>query len=137
MPALEPFVCLRVVATVAAIDAARWPGGSIALRVAPDEALVIPDSVAHSADSTDLSDVTVADPHAIIERDTGWCAAWVPSAQAIDLLERACRWEPPRARPAFAQGALADLPVKMWFEADRVLFVVAAPFAVDLEARLR
>ncbi len=135
--ALEPLVCVRVVATVAAIDAARWPGGSIALRVAPDEVLVISDPVAHPADSTDLSDVTVADPHAIIERDTGWCAAWVPSEQAIDLLERACRWEPPRVRPAFAQGALADCPVKIWFEPDRVLFVVAAPFAADLEARLR
>lgn len=137
MPALEPLVCVRVVATVAAIDAARWPEGSIALRIAPDEVLVIPDPVAHPADSTDLSDVTVADPHAIVEWDTGWCAAWVPSSHASDLIERACRWEPPRARPAFAQGALADLPVKIWFEPDRVLFVVPAPFAVDLEARLR
>jgi hypothetical protein len=137
VPALEPLVCTRVVAAAAAIDAARWPEGSIALRVAPDEVLIIPDPVADRADQTDLSDVRVADPHAIVERDTGWCAAWVPSGHAIDLVERACRWEPPRARPAFAQGALADLPVKIWFEQDRVLFIVAAPFAADLEARLR
>ena len=137
MPALEPLVCTRVVATAAAIDAARWPAGSIALRVAPDEALIINHGAAGGAEPTDLAHVWAADPHAIVERDAGWCAAWVPSHHAIELIERACRWELPRARPAFAQGALADLPVKIWFEHDRVLFIVAAPFAADLEARLR
>jgi hypothetical protein len=108
------------------------------LRVAPDEALIlISDAVADRAEPADLSDVEVADPHAIVERDSGWCGAWVPSDQALGLVERACTWEPPRARPAFAQGAFADLPVKIWFEPDRVLFIVAAPFAADLEARLR
>ena len=138
MPVLEPLVCTRVVATIAALDAAQWPTGSIALRVAPDEALIlISDSVADRAETADRSLVAVADPHAIVERDSGWCGAWVPSDQALGLVERACTWEPPRARPAFAQGAFADLPVKIWFEPDRVLFIVAAPFAADLEARLR
>jgi hypothetical protein len=137
VPALEPLVCTRVVATVAALDAARWPTGSIALRVAPDEALIVRDGVADRAEPADLSLVAIADPHAIVEWDSGWCGAWVRSDQAIELVERACTWEPPRDRPAFAQGALADLPVKIWFEQDRVLFVVAAPFAADLEARLR
>jgi hypothetical protein len=137
VPAFEPLVCTRLVATVAALDAARWPGGSIALRIAPDEALIISHDVTGGTALADLSHVRAADPHAIVERDAGWCATWVPSNQAIELLERACRWEPPRARPAFAQGALSDLPVKIWFEQDRVLFIVAAPFAVDLEARLR
>jgi hypothetical protein len=137
VPALEPLVCTRIVATAAALDAAQWAAGSIALRIAPDEALVISHAVADQPEPADLSPVEVTDPHAIIERDSGWCGVWVPSDQASELVERACTWEPPRARPAFAQGAMADLPVKIWFEQDRVLFIIAAPFAADLEARLR
>jgi hypothetical protein len=139
-------MCTRIVATAAALEAARWPTGSIALRVAPDEMLIVRNGAADRAESVDptlvsllplVSLVGAADPHAIIEEDSGWRGAWVPAAQALALVERACRWEPPRARPAFAQGALADLPVKIWFEHEQVLFIVAAPFAADLEARLR
>jgi len=142
--ALEPLVCTRVVATVAAIEAARWPTGAIALRVAPDEVLVVSSDAAHHTEPADpslvrsvVSLVEEADPHAIVEGDSGWRGAWVGSDQALAIVERTCRWEPPRERPAFAQGALADLPVKIWLEQDRVLFIVAAPFAADLEARLR
>jgi len=140
VPALEPLVCTRIVATVAALEATRWPTGSIALRVAPDEVLIVKNGVADRAEPAEPSLVSLvgaADPHAIIEGDAGWRGAWVPSDQALAFVERGCRWEPPRTRPAFAQGALADLPVKIWFEQDRVLFIVAAPFAADLEARLR
>jgi hypothetical protein len=31
---------------------------------------------------------------------------------------------------------VAGLPVKLWFEAERVLFVVAAPYATDLAERM-
>jgi hypothetical protein len=143
VPVLEPLACARVVATIAALDAARWPTGSIALRLAPDEVLIVRDGVAGRPEPADpalaalVALVGAADPHAIVEGDSGWCGAWVRSDHALELVERGCRWEPPRARPAFAQGALADLPVKIWFEQERVLFVVAAPFAADLEARLR
>jgi hypothetical protein len=142
VPVLEPLACTRVVATIAALDAARWTTGSIVLRIAPDEVLIVGDGVTDRPKPADPSLVSLvalvgaADPHAIVERDSGWCGAWVRSDQALELVERACPWEPPRARPAFAQGAFADLPVKIWFEQDRVLFIVAAPFAADLEARL-
>jgi hypothetical protein len=141
--ALEPLVCTRIVATVTALEAARWPTGAIVLRVAPDEMLIVRNGAADPAESADssldslVSLVGAADPHAIVEGDSGWRGVWVPSDLALTLVERGCRWDPPRARPAFAQGALADLPVKIWFEEDRVLFIVAAPFAADLEARLR
>jgi len=62
---------------------------------------------------------------------------WIDHVTAIDLLERECDWELPRDRPAFAQGIVAGLPVKVWFERERVLFIVAAPFAADLAERLR
>jgi hypothetical protein len=54
----------------------------------------------------------------------------------MDFLTRECEWELPRDRPAFAQGAVAGLAMKLWFEHGRVLFVVPAPFAHELEERL-
>ncbi|MEZ4726271.1 MAG: hypothetical protein R3E79_03955 [Caldilineaceae bacterium] len=54
----------------------------------------------------------------------------------MDFLERTCEWEPPHTRPAFAQGMVAGLPVKLWFEPERVLFVIAAPYAADLAERI-
>jgi hypothetical protein len=145
VPALDPIVCTRIVATAEAIDGTRWPESSLCLRVAPDEVLVIAhrgadagtDRGGGAADPADISDIRLTDPHAIVERDTGWRGAWVPSSEAIGLLARECRWELPRTRPAFAQGAVADLPVKIWFTVDRVLIIVASPFAADLEERLR
>jgi hypothetical protein len=43
----------------------------------------------------------------------------------------------PTARPAFAQGAVANIPLKLWFEHDRVLFIVQSPFAADFEERMK
>ena len=126
MRALEPIVCTRVVATPAALDTVSWPMGAVVLRVAPDEALV----------TAEVTTATVPDPHAIVERETGFVAAWVESRRALELLEQFCTWELPHARPAFAQGAVAGLPVKLWFDADRVLILVPAPFATDFAERV-
>ena len=127
MRVVERLNATRIVATPAAIDAASWPMGALAFRLAPDEVLVTASTPAGVID----------DAHAIVERETGFSAVWVDSAQAIDFLERECDWELPRERPAFAQGMVAGLPLKMWFEQDRVLMVVASPYAIDLAERLR
>ena len=127
MPALERFTGTRVVALPRAIDAAVWPEGTLAFRLAPDEVLVTPA----------VNVTAVDDPHAIVELETGFSAVWLDHVAAIDLLERECDWELPQERPAFAQGLVAGLPVKLWFERDRVLFIVAAPLAADLTERLR
>ncbi len=125
---LNRIAATRIVATPASLDAARWPQDSIALRIAPDEALV----------TTKVGqDVILShDPHAIIVPETGFAAAWVATREALEFLERSCGWEIPSERPAFAQGAVAGLPVKLWLEQDRVLFIVPAPFATDLEERM-
>jgi hypothetical protein len=125
--ALERLLATRIVALQKAIDEAAWPEGSLVLRIAADEVLVTA-----VVDST-----AVADPHAIVERETGLSSVWLESAEALDFLERECDWELPTERPAFAQGMVAGVPLKMWFERDRVLFLVPAPFAVDLSERLR
>jgi hypothetical protein len=125
--ALERFTGTRVVALPRAIDAAVWPEGTLAFRLAPDEVVVTP-----AVNVTALDD-----PHAIVELETGFSAVWLDHLAAIDLLERECDWELPQERPAFAQGLVAGLPVKVWFERDRVLFIVASPLAADLTERLR
>lgn len=127
MPALERFTGTRVVALPRAIDAAVWPEGTLAFRLAPDEVLVTPA----------VNVTAVDDPHAIVELESGFSAVWLDHVAAIDLLERECDWELPQDRPAFTQGLVAGLPVKVWFERDRVLFVVASPLAADLTERLR
>lgn len=126
MPGLERIRTTRIAANPAALDAARWPVGALVLRIAPDEVLV--------AGNAPLE--FPGDAHAIVEQDEGFAAVWVPAGQALHFLERACEWELPQARPAFAQGAVAGLPMKLWFEADRILFLVPAPYATDLEERM-
>jgi hypothetical protein len=126
VPGLKPFPATRIVAAPPALDAAAWPDRALVLRPAPDEAFIF----------LPVDEVAVGDPHAIIVAEDGFLGAWVPAEAALAFLERACAWELPSARPAFAQGAVANLPVKLWFEADRVLFLVPAPFAADLEDRM-
>ena len=116
----------RVVAAPAALDAARWPQGALAWRIAPDEVFV----------TTAISREVVDDPHAIVEPDDGFVGVWVDAGRALDFLERSCQWELPDERPAWAQGAVAGLPVKLWIEPDRVWIIVPAPYARDLEERL-
>jgi hypothetical protein len=127
VPALDRFTVTRIVAAPGAIDAAVWPEGTLVFRLAPDEVLIAPAVNATAVD----------DPHAIVELETGLSAVWLEHVTAIDVLERECDWALPQERPAFAQGIVAGLPVKAWFERDRVLFIVASPFAADLRERLR
>ena len=127
MHALRPLTATRIAATPASLDAARWPSDAIVLRTAPDEATVL----------ATVAPADIADAHAIVEAETALVGVWIPADEALALLERECDWEWPSARPAFAQGAVAGLPMKLWFERDRVLFVVPAPFAADFAERLR
>lgn len=126
MPALNRLDATRIVATADALNSAAWPAGTLALRFAPDEVLVMPP----------IATVELNDPHAIVFADGGYAGVWLPAADALDFLERTCEWELPHARPAFAQGAVADIPTKLWLEEERVLFVVPAPYAADFEERL-
>ncbi len=128
MPALERMMATRVVTTPTALEATVWPADMLVLHVAPDELLVVGNFRA------DL--ILSHDPHAIVVAETGFASVWLTAAEALDFLERACEWELPRQRPAFAQGAVAGLPLKLYLEADRVLFIVPAPFMADLQERL-
>jgi hypothetical protein len=126
VPALERLMGTRVVADPAALDGARWPTSAIVLRTAPDEALVL---------GLVDSDV-VSDRHAIVRPETGLVAVWRTTAETARALDRAASWTSPRTPGSFAQGAVAGLPVKLYFETDRVLWIVPEPFGAEFEARL-
>lgn len=127
MRAPERLTATRVAATSAALDLVRWPEGAIVLRVAPDEVVVLADCRA----------VPILDPHAIVVADRSLFGVWIQADDALAWLARECDWELPSTRPALGQGAVAGLPMTLWFERDRVLFVVAGPFAADFGERLR
>ena len=126
MRELERVSVTRVVAKPSALDGIKWAAEAIALRIAPDEMLVVSGSVPELVD----------DPDALVEPDAGFAAMWVPIAEARALLARTCEFELPGDAPTFVQGSVAGLPLKLWFEADRVLFLVPAPYAHDFEDRL-
>lgn len=126
MPELKWIAATRVVATPAVLDAVRWPEDAILMRIAPDEAIIFECSLELLAD----------DPDAIVERENGFVGVWLSAERAQEFLERACTWETPRERPVFAQGAVAGIATKLWFESDRVLFMVPAPYGADFEERL-
>ena len=126
MPALERIFGTRIVATPAALDAAVWPAGVLPLRFAPDEVFV-----------TGVVDPgQIADPHAIVVPEGGYAGVWLPLADGLAFLERACEWAIPPERPAFVQGAVAGIPAKLWLEQERMLLLVPAPYAADMADRI-
>ena len=125
MPGLDRLHGLRVVAEPAALDAARWRGGAdiTVLRLAPDDAFAI------GADAVDIDD-----EHAIIESEAGFAGAWLP----VEAIAHHVEWALPTDRPALAQGAVAQVPARVWLpgDGDALLFIAAA-YADELAGRLR
>ena len=119
----EPLPATRIAALPAALDALTLPPDVPALRLAPDDLLVLGDA-----------DVRPADPDAIVVPDAGWAGAWLAPASAAELLARHAEWRPPAE--GLAQGALAGVPVKVLVTATRTLIVVPRPFAAELAERL-
>ncbi len=123
MFAPEPIVATRIAATAAALDALDLPTGTVALRLAPDDLLV-------------LADVSpaVADPDAVVEPDAGWAGAWLDPGVAAGLLAGHADWALPAS--GLAQGAAAGVPVKVLVAGDRTLLLVPAAFTAELVERL-
>jgi hypothetical protein len=124
VPALDRLPGLRVVADPAALDAARWTGDAVTvLRLAPDDAFGI-----------GATGVEVADEHAIVESEPGFAGAWLP----VDAVAHHIEWSIPSERPALAQGAVAQVPARVWLPEDGdALVITSAAFADELTSRLR
>jgi len=126
VPEIKRISATRIVATPAALDAAVWPGDALAWRIAQDEMLV----------TGQVASDLVNDPYAIVVPDAGFSAVWLPHDEAMAFLQRECEWELPSERPAFVQGAVAGLAMKLWLEEERVLMMVPAPYAAALKERM-
>lgn len=123
MPAVEAFSGLRVVASPAALDGATWPTGATVLRLAADEALVL-----------GANRVDVADPHALVELETGLCGAEMERSVLEEWLEREAEWQAPER--GLGQGMAAGLPVRVWMGDGRALVLTRGSLAAELEERL-
>ena len=121
MHVVERLIGWRVVADPASLDELE----GTALRFAPDDVLVLAEA-----------EVAVNDPHAMVERDTGWVSLPMTEQRALDLIASHASWEVPRDRPALVQGMVAGLPVKVYLDANQSMFIIAAPFGHELEERL-
>ncbi len=125
MPELEVVVGLRVVATAAALDAARWHGDDVdVLRIAPDEALAI------GATAVDID----GDDDAIAEPEAGFAVALLTRAEATTLAAHT-DWPLPTEPGTLAQGKIAGVPAKL-LVGEPTLLVVQAAHADDLKDRL-
>ncbi len=118
----------RIVAKPAAMDAVTWPTGTIALRIADDDVLLIG---AGTTDITAITDITVADEHAIISDDAGWSGIWLTSAQVESIALRHIHWPLPPQRPVLAQGLIAAIPSKLWLGPDGDALLLVATVSVD------
>jgi hypothetical protein len=124
VPALEPVEAWRVVASPAAIDAARWFGDAVdVIRIAPDEALGI-----------GATGVTVdGDPDAIVEPERGFSVALLGRDEAA--LAAHTEWPIPAAAGTLAQGKIAGVPAKL-VAGDPAILVVQTCYADELTRRL-
>lgn len=121
---LEVLAVTRVVASPDSLDRATFPPDAIVLRTAPDDVMVIGNGP-----------VEVDDPHAIVREDAGWAGAWVDRVPADAYLKTSCQWSRPSDRPAFAQGMVAHLAVKLWLTEERTLFVFPSALTADFTER--
>ena len=115
MRAPERLEGLRVVATPDALDHAWFEGDVTVLRIAADEVLALGAVAAE-----------ITDDHAIVERETAFVGWGLSPAEFDAHVARHVEWALPTARPVLAQGLAAGMPVKLWFEHDRVLLLVSS-----------
>jgi hypothetical protein len=127
VPAPEPQRGWRVVARPDALDVLERAGPGAALRLAPDDLLLVGSGAPPPVD----------DAHAIVVPDAGF-VAWALDAEALrSLLEHHVDWELPSARPALAQGLVAAVPAKLWLAGDGTARLIClAAYASELQERV-
>ena len=125
MLASERLDGLRIVASPAALDTARYTGATYVWRIAIDEVFAV--GAVHAE---------VDDPYAIIERETAFVAWQLSLAEFQHHVARHIEWTLPTERPALAQGLIAALPLKLWLELDHVLVIASSGLAHEVIDRL-
>ena len=124
MPALEPLVGIRVVASPDALDRAVWAGDQVMiLRFAPDEAFAI-----------GATAVDVGDPDALVEPEAGFVGARL-AAVDVERVVAHTEWSIPTQPGILVQGKVAGVPAKVR-TGEPALLVTQAAYADDLARRL-
>ena len=124
MRAPEPMRGGRLVAASSTLDALDLSPGTHALRLAPDELLVLGAAFPEPPAS------------AIVEDERGFVGWWL-TPEELARVAHHVEWPLPGERPALAQGLVAGVPARIWLGDDgRALLLVAAAYAHELEARL-
>ena len=125
----------RIAGPAHLLDRLRLPEGCRALPFAADEIFVTPSLSRVQLELDDPAGQAQLD-RILVQRETGFAGAWIDAESAHSFLERCCPWPLPKQRPAFAQGRVADLPVKLWLEEERVLVLVPGSCSAELEERM-
>ncbi len=117
----------RIIADAAALDAVKWPKGSRAVRISPDDVFVI--GVAEPKVS--------GDSHAIVTPEHGFSGIELTAAQVALIAEQHIEWELPTKVPAMGQGQIAGVPAKLLLNSDgSALLLVACAASHELLGRL-
>lgn len=121
---------VRIVATPFALDSYVSPPHKVALRVAPDELMILHAGV----DDVGL----VGDEHAIVEADHGFSLVAVSWPEFEKSIRPLIEWRIPHdGFPCLAQGLVGFVPAKLWFTVDGVRVIVATSFVGTLLERMR
>jgi hypothetical protein len=120
----EPLAALRVVASPEALDALTQVDEHPALRLAPDDLLVI-----------GAASAEVVGEHLIVD-EAGLVGWWLAPDEVTTHILPHVDWPLPAARPALAQGLVAGVPAKLWLAEDRALLLCSAAYAHELMERL-
>ena len=118
---------LRVVADPTAVDAVvtGLPAGSTALRIAPDDLLLVGYA----------GTPTCSDSHAIIESDLGFSGAWFTRTEFDRIVRPHMEWSVP-TDGRLGQGMIAGVGSKVYLAGDRMLVVCPTGFVDELKERL-
>jgi hypothetical protein len=108
-------------------------------RIAPDELWLIgPASARAELAERARSYVSSIDPDGVaVDQSDGWMAWTVSGVQATTLLARLSSMAMPPERPAFLQGAVAEIPAKVLMESGRLHLLVPAQYGHHISGRIR
>jgi hypothetical protein len=117
------------------LDALPAVDGSFVCRVAPDELLLVaPVGVLPGRVADELEE---RDPHAlVVDQTAGWSVWTLLGPDAGTAFARLSEIPPPRERPAFVQGAIAEVPAKAIFLADCIHVLVPSSASDHLRMRV-
>jgi hypothetical protein len=72
----------------------------------------------------------------VVDQTDGWSAWSITGPDRTAVLKRLSAIPVPAERPAFLQGAVAEVPAKALLQPDRLLLLAPAPLAHHLSSRM-